>query len=65
MKLRTAIAARRMVGVALLVGGVAVTMSGCIVAPVGPPGFVAPGPVVVAPLAPVVVVHPWYRRWWW
>ena len=33
-------------------------LSGCVVAPVG---YYHPHAVVVAPLAPVVVVHPYYH----
>jgi hypothetical protein len=45
---------------------VSLTLSGCVVVPVGPPGggayAVAPAGVVVRP--PVVVVRPYYRPWW-
>src|ERR1700728_2674292 len=45
----------------LIALGFAVALSGCVVAPVGPPRpYVAMG--VVAP-APVVVVHGYYGRW--
>jgi hypothetical protein len=36
---------------------------GCAVVPVAPPVAYV-GPRVVVP-APVVVVRPWYHRWWW
>ena len=42
------------------------TLSGCVLVPVGPPGSgayaVAPAGVVVRP--PVVVFRPYYRPWW-
>ncbi len=45
----------------LIALGFAVALSGCVVAPVGPPRpYVAMG--VIAP-APVVVVHGYYGRW--
>lgn len=58
--------ARRSAAVVLLLASVAALAGGCIVAPLGGPyGYAAPGPVVVGPAPPVVVVRPWYRRAWW
>jgi len=56
--------AARVLAFALLLAGIAVTSSGCVLVPVGPgyayrPAYVAPAPVVVAP-SPVIV---WGRRY--
>ncbi len=68
MKIKTT--SRQLLASALLLGGIAITSSGCVVAPVGPYAYgptpyYAPAPVVVAP-APVVVFGPWWgghRHW--
>ncbi len=74
MKPKAAIAPRHFMTLVLLLAGLAITGSGCVVA--AGPGYVAAPPayyvvsrpVVVAP-APVVVVHRrphWYGRpYWW
>ena len=57
--------ARGIVALALLVAGIAVVTSGCVLVPVGP-GYrraYAPPPRVVVP-APVVVVPRPYGYWW-
>jgi len=73
MKPKTAIAPRHFMTLVLLLAGLAITGSGCVVAAgpgyvAGPPAYVVSRPVVVAP-APVVVVHRrphWYGRpYWW
>ena len=73
MKPKAAIAPRHFMSLVLLLAGLAVTGSGCVVAAgpgyvAGPPAYVVSRPVVVAP-APVVVVHRrphWYGRpYWW
>lgn len=59
-------AIHRMLVGTLLLAGIAVTASGCVVAPVGPGYAYRPvrvAPVVVAP-APVVVVRRPYPYWW-
>jgi hypothetical protein len=57
--------AHRVLGLALLLAGIAFTSSGCVVVPVGRgygyrPAYVAPAPIVLAP-APVVVRR--YQYW--
>lgn len=48
---------------ALVVLLTSLSLWGCAVVPVAPPvAYVAPREVVPAP---VVVVRPWYRGWWW
>ncbi len=73
MKPKAAIAPRHFMTLVLLLAGLAITGSGCVVAAgpgyvAGPPAYVVSRPVVVAP-APVVVVHRrphWYGRpYWW
>ena len=73
MKPKAAIAPRHFMTLVVLLAGLAITGSGCVVAAgpgyvAGPPAYVVSRPVVVAP-APVVVVHRrphWYGRpYWW
>jgi hypothetical protein len=49
---------------AVMLALASVTLTGCVLVPVGPPGSgaYAVAPAVVPP--PVVVVRPYYRPWW-
>jgi hypothetical protein len=65
--------ARRLLAPSLLLATVAVALSGCLVAPAGPPyayvpgPYLAPAPVVVVPAPPPVAFGwgwGWPRRYW-